>query len=178
MLNNFFFCFFFVHIVLEYVGLKWRTFVANMSIAIFFTLAACLLPWIAFFLANWRHIALAISIPLALAIFTPWLVPESARWLVSQGQIEKAIEIMKKIGKINGNEVPENIYIRFKVIIITIYFNYYNASVIEEEKKKHLFQNSCERLNKNEVEGKIYSAIDLFRSPRLRKITILLIIIW
>lgn len=70
--------------VLEYVGPKWRTFVANMSIALFFTTASCALPWIAYYLANWKLFAIVTSAPLALAIFTPLLVPESAR-LVNLG---------------------------------------------------------------------------------------------
>ncbi|CAH1965279.1 unnamed protein product [Acanthoscelides obtectus] len=48
-------CFTMMYIlVLEYVGPKWRTFVANMSIAIFFTFAASILPWIAYYVADWR----------------------------------------------------------------------------------------------------------------------------
>lgn len=73
--------FFFVPVVLEYVGPKWRTFVANMSIAIFFTFAACILPWIAWFVADWRMLCHVTSVPLALAILTPWFVPESARYV-------------------------------------------------------------------------------------------------
>lgn len=65
--------------VLEYVGPKWRTFVANMSIAIFFTLASCSLPWIALWVADWRWLSVVTAAPLALAIITPWMVPESAR---------------------------------------------------------------------------------------------------
>lgn len=65
--------------VLEYVGPKWRTFVANMSIAIFFTLGASLLPWIALWADDWRRYALGISAPFIIAAATPWLVPESAR---------------------------------------------------------------------------------------------------
>lgn len=65
--------------MLEYVGPKWRTFVANMSIALFFTMAASLLPWIAYWLADWRLLCVATSAPLLVAALTPWLVPESAR---------------------------------------------------------------------------------------------------
>lgn len=65
--------------VLEYVGPKWRTFVANMSIALFFTCASCALPWIALWLNNWQMLAIVTSAPLFLAIFTPLVVPESAR---------------------------------------------------------------------------------------------------
>lgn len=123
-INDFFLFFIFFQIVLEYVGPKWRTFVANISIGIFFTCASCLLPWIAYFLANWRYTVLAVSIPLILTIFTPWIVPESARWLVSQGKVDEAIEILKKIEKYNCNKVPDNIYKRFKVIIIIILINF------------------------------------------------------
>lgn len=65
--------------MVEYVGPKWRTFVANMSIAAYFTFAACMLPWLALAADNWRVYTLGISAPLALVVLTPWLVPESAR---------------------------------------------------------------------------------------------------
>ncbi|XP_076765735.1 organic cation transporter protein-like isoform X1 [Xylocopa sonorina] len=146
-------CFTMMYIlVLEYVGPKWRTFVANMSIAMFFTFAACVLPWIAYFLADWRMTCIATSVPLVLAVATPWLVPESARWLVSQGQVDKAIEILGKFEKINGTKVPDDVYKQFR--------------------------ETCARICKEEEADKTYSVLDLFRSPRLRNITILFIIIW
>ncbi|XP_032671207.1 organic cation transporter protein-like isoform X1 [Odontomachus brunneus] len=146
-------CFTMMYIlVLEYVGPKWRTFVANMSIALFFTFAACILPWIAYFLADWRMTCISISVPLALAVAAPWLVPESARWLVSQGQVEKAIKILGKFERINGTKVPENVY-------------------------QH-FRETCARVCKEQEADKAYSVLDLFKSPRLRNITILLIFIW
>ncbi|XP_043271469.1 organic cation transporter protein-like [Venturia canescens] len=146
-------CFTMMYIlVLEYVGPKWRTFVANMSIALFFTAAACLLPWIAYFVADWRWTIVATSVPLVLAIATPWVVPESARWLVSQGQVDKAITILRRFERLNGTKVSENVYTNFK--------------------------NSCDRIRKAEELEKSYSVLDLFKSPRLRNVTILLIIIW
>ncbi|CAK9820774.1 Organic cation transporter protein [Anthophora plagiata] len=146
-------CFTMMYIlVLEYVGPKWRTFVANMSIAMFFTFAACILPWIAYFLADWRMTCIVTSVPLVLAVATPWLVPESARWLVSQGQVDKAIEILSKFEQINGTKVPDDIYKRFR--------------------------ETCARICKEEEADKTYSVLDLFRTPRLRNITILFIIIW
>ena len=39
-------------------------------------------------------------------------------------------------------------------------------------------QDSCQKVKKAEEQDKSYSVLDLFRSPRLRRITILLIIIW
>uniref|UniRef100_A0A336K3J5 CSON009535 protein n=1 Tax=Culicoides sonorensis TaxID=179676 RepID=A0A336K3J5_CULSO len=146
-------CFTMMYIlVLEYVGPRWRTFVANMSIAIFFTMASCALPWIAYYLADWRMFTIVTSVPLALAIFTPWVVPESARWLVSQGKTDKAMKILKKFEKVNRTTVDPNIYKQF--------------------------QASCDAIQKEEAENANYSIFDLFKTPRLRNNTILLIVIW
>ncbi|XP_002035519.2 organic cation transporter protein [Drosophila sechellia] len=146
-------CFTMMYIlVLEYVGPKYRTFVANMSIAIFFTGAACLLPWIAYFLADWKLLAIVTSAPLLLVIFTPFVVPESARWLVSQGKVEKAVGILKKLEKGNGRQVPPQTY--------------------------QIFTDSCKRMQEQEAQNGKYSVLDLFKSPRLRRTTLLLIVIW
>lgn len=67
---------------LEYVGLKWRTFVANMCTAIYFGLGALLVPWIALWISDWKMLSIVLSAPLVLAIFTPWIVPESIRYCV------------------------------------------------------------------------------------------------
>ncbi|XP_059610037.1 organic cation transporter protein-like [Phlebotomus argentipes] len=146
-------CFTMMYIlVLEYVGPKWRTFVANMSIAIFFTIGSCSLPWIAYYLADWKMFTIVTSAPLGLAILTPLIVPESARWLVSQGKIDKAIKILRKFEKINGTDVPPQIY--------------------------NDFTESCAKIREEETDTESYSVLDLFRTPRLRKITIVLVLIW
>ncbi|XP_066250020.1 organic cation transporter protein [Euwallacea similis] len=146
-------CFTMMYIlVLEYVGPKWRTFVANMSIAIFFTFAASILPWIALWVSNWKMLCYVTSAPLALAIFTPWIVPESARWLVSQGKIDKSIGILKKFEKLNRRKVDQKVYDQFK--------------------------DSCLDLQKEDEGNKNYTVLDLFKTPRLRRITMILIVLW
>ncbi|XP_022218690.2 organic cation transporter protein [Drosophila obscura] len=146
-------CFTMMYIlVLEYVGPKYRTFVANMSIAIFFTGAACLLPWIAYFVANWKLLSIITSAPLLLVVFTPLIVPESARWLVAQGKVDKAISILKQLERRNGRQVPAQTY--------------------------QQFADSCRRMREQEAQNGSYSVLDLFKSPRLRRTTLLLIVIW
>lgn len=65
--------------MLEYTGVRWRTFVANMSIGTFFTAAMCLTPWIAVWSGDWRTFTFITTVPLLLSILTPLIVPESAR---------------------------------------------------------------------------------------------------
>lgn len=110
---------------MEYVGPKWRTFVANMSIALFFTFAACMLPWIAYYIADWRLTCVATSVPLILALAAPWFVPESARWLVSQGKVDRALTILKKFEKINKTKIPDQVVKEFRVAYL-FYINFNN----------------------------------------------------
>ncbi|XP_041970556.1 carcinine transporter-like [Aricia agestis] len=146
-------CFVIMYIVVvEYIGPKWRTFVANFSIAVYFTFAGCILPWIAVGVADWKIYSLIISVPLVMSIITPCVVPESARWLISQGRIEEALKILKRCERINGNKIPDEIIAEFKE----------TATIIAKE----------------EQENKNYSILDLFRTPRLRKNSILLLVIW
>lgn len=91
-----------------------------MSIAIFFTFAASILPWIALWAANWKMLCYITSAPLALAILTPWIVPESARWLVSQGKFDKSIGILKKFERINRKNVDQKVYDQFRVSDVDI----------------------------------------------------------
>ncbi|CAH0404422.1 unnamed protein product [Chilo suppressalis] len=146
-------CFVIMYIlVLEYVGPKWRTFVANMSIAVYFTFAACILPWIALGVANWKYYTLITSIPLALSLLTPWVVPESARWLISRGRIDEAMKIIAKFERINGKKIP--------------------LAIAKE------FKDTAIQMAKEDEETKNYSIADLFKTPRLRRHTILLLFIW
>lgn len=71
---------------------------------------------------------------------------------MSQGRIPKAIGILKKFEKINGKEISPQIYRDFAA--------------------------SCERMQEEEADNASYSILDLFKTPRLRRITILLILIW
>ena len=65
--------------VIEYVGPKYRTLVANMSFGLYFAAAASLLPWIAYWISDWRILSMVTACPMVVAFITPWIVPESAR---------------------------------------------------------------------------------------------------
>ncbi|XP_071835837.1 organic cation transporter 1-like isoform X2 [Apostichopus japonicus] len=72
------------------------------------------LPIIAYFIRDWRYLQLAISIPFLFLPIFYWVVPESPRWLLSNGRYEEATAIVKKIAHFNGkgnveiNFVPED----------------------------------------------------------------------
>lgn len=74
------------------------------------------------------------------------------RWLVSQGRVDKAIRILKKFERVNGKNIAPQVY--------------------------KDFSDSCARMQEEEAENANYSLLDLFKTPRLRRVTLLLIVIW
>lgn len=70
---------FFSFAALEYTGVRWRTFVANMSSGIFTTMAMSIIPWIALWSNSWKLFTLITAVPLGFVIVTPFILPESAR---------------------------------------------------------------------------------------------------
>ncbi len=86
--------------------------------AIFLTLGAVTLPWIAYGLGNWRWFCFATSAPLSLILLAIWIVPESSRWLVQKGRINEAAEILKKCAASNDKVIDPSILNEFKVRIV------------------------------------------------------------
>ncbi|KAJ0179010.1 hypothetical protein K1T71_005785 [Dendrolimus kikuchii] len=101
-------------IVLEYVAPKYRTLFANLSFAIFYSAMVTSLPWIALACGHWKVIALVTSLPLGLAVFTPLILPESPRWLLSVGRVDDAIDKLKRIARINKKDIPPKLISEFK----------------------------------------------------------------
>ncbi|XP_076165331.1 organic cation transporter protein [Ptiloglossa arizonensis] len=138
-------------LVLEYIGPSHRTFVANMSYGIFFTVGGVCLPWMAHGIASWRNLALVTSVPLILAVAAPFLIPESVRWLITQGEIEKALKIIARIEKVNNTHIPRDIYEEFIDDCIE------TADMIATENHR---------------------LVDVFRTKRLRNMMVLLTVSW
>ena len=69
-------------------------------------LAYSLLPAIGYAERNWRNLQLIISVPPTILIFVYYFMPESPRWLISQGRVEEAKAILQKAAKTNGKDWP------------------------------------------------------------------------
>ncbi|KAM9841690.1 solute carrier family 22 member 13-like [Aulostomus maculatus] len=76
----------------------------------FVPLGLMVLPGIAFFIRNWRILQLVLYSPLLLiVVILYWFLPESARWLVSQGRKEDAQKVLQRAARVNGRETPEDL---------------------------------------------------------------------
>ncbi|XP_069559558.1 solute carrier family 22 member 13-like [Brachyistius frenatus] len=73
----------------------------------FFPLGLMLLSGLAYLIRNWRILQLVLFSPLlvVLVIFY-WILPESARWLITQGRNEEAMKVIRRAAKVNKRNVP------------------------------------------------------------------------
>ncbi|OWR50027.1 hypothetical protein KGM_202411 [Danaus plexippus plexippus] len=102
-------------LVLEYTGPKYRTWAANMSIALFFGGGCLILPWVAWWVSDWRTLLWVTSLPMLLVVVVPFTVPESARWLSSRGRVNDAVKVLRRFERVNGRKIPDDVMDEFIV---------------------------------------------------------------
>ncbi|KAM4723406.1 solute carrier family 22 member 3 isoform 2-T2 [Anableps anableps] len=132
-------------LVVEFFGAENRKFVSMVS-RIFYSVGMVILPGLAYFLVSWRNLQLAMSLPCFLFILYYWIVPESPRWLFSQGKNREAIKVASNMAKCNNRVLPHNL-----------------QEMIPLEEKKEVPSVSFK---------------DLFRTPNIRKNTLILTYAW
>ncbi|KAK7065138.1 hypothetical protein SK128_004402, partial [Halocaridina rubra] len=145
-------------LAIEYVGPKHRTLVANLSIALFYATGTVLLPWMMIGVGDWRLMSVISSAPMILACASHWLLPESARWLLSQGRVEETIEILERIARINRKIIP--------------------PKVIDTMKKNALQERVSSMEGDLPLKEMDVSLLDLLKTPRLRRTTIVICLVW
>lgn len=136
-------------LVLEYISPKMRTIGLNLCIGIFYCLGSVLTPWIAVWLGNWKLYLIATVLPAFIVPFFYFILPESAQWLIAKKKHERALVCYQKIAEFNGISLDENFSKDFRHCIEDI--------------------NSRRKLEDDNP-----SLIALFRTPRLRRLTLIL----
>jgi MFS family permease len=92
-------------LVTEICGPKFRTYFGILT-QFPFGIGAAMLPLIAYFVRDWQHLQLTISIPCICLCLYYWFVPESPRWLMAEGRYEEALKILKDGAKTNKRTLP------------------------------------------------------------------------
>ncbi|XP_061071567.1 organic cation/carnitine transporter 2-like isoform X1 [Conger conger] len=87
-----------------------RTIYSTVGISIFFAIGYMLLPLAAFFIRDWRMLLIAINVPGVFYLPLWRLIPESPRWLLSQGRVEEAEAILRAAARKNRVTAPEVIF--------------------------------------------------------------------
>ncbi|KAH8404444.1 hypothetical protein KR222_002044, partial [Zaprionus bogoriensis] len=92
-------------LAIELVGPKRRVAAATI-ITIFYAIGEACLGILASQLQNWRWLLRVLYAPAILQILFLWILPESVRWLLSQGKEEKAAAVLRRAAKINKRYLP------------------------------------------------------------------------
>ncbi|CAF3607706.1 unnamed protein product [Rotaria sp. Silwood1] len=101
-------------LVTELVGPR-KKFLAAIIIHYCFPLGQLVLVVFAYFIREWRRLTLALTIFTIPFILLHFLVPESARWMISKGQYEQAEKLLRKIAKTNKRPFDEEAFQRMIV---------------------------------------------------------------
>ncbi|XP_034004214.1 solute carrier family 22 member 13-like isoform X2 [Trematomus bernacchii] len=85
-------------------------------ITTFFPVGLTLLSGIAYLIHDWRILQLVLFSPL-LVLFAVYyrFLPESARWLISQGRKEEALKELQRAARLNGTTVPEHLLDKLEI---------------------------------------------------------------
>ncbi|KAJ8314567.1 hypothetical protein KUTeg_006717, partial [Tegillarca granosa] len=88
---------------------------AGIPIHIFFAIGLVYLAGSAYLFRNWFYVQLTVAIPLCFTsligdiFINRRFIPESPRWLISQGRFEEAEKILYKVAQVNKKVLPERI---------------------------------------------------------------------
>ena len=151
-------------LVMELVSPELRTPMGIMT-QFPFGLGVCILPAIAYFFRNWVPLQLAISIPCLVLLIYFKEIPESPRWLVQKRRFAEAKDILKKIAKANGNDLPDD----EEVVKMLENLDEANEEVAQENKVLTTSEKLKEAFQEIEI---------LFATPQLRKRTLNIFYSW
>lgn len=127
----------------EWVDIEHRKLVGVID-SLSWTFGNTIFPAIAYFVTEWRLLIVSVTSPLILAIITWRWIPESARWLITNGKLEQAQMYLKRCARMNGRD--------------------HVIHMLETEK--------LSTIAATEKRDRHYSYLDLIRTPKMRRLAL------
>ncbi|EDV53886.1 organic cation transporter-like protein [Drosophila erecta] len=147
-------------VAMEMVGPDKRLY-AGIFVMMFFSVGFMLTAVFAYFFHDWRWLQIALTLPGLIFMFYYWIIPESARWLLSKGRKECAIANMQKAARFNKVEISDEAL----------------GELLDEGENSE--EKAKQKLEDPEQDaGPPPSVWDLFCYPNLRRKTLLIFLDW
>ncbi|OAF65230.1 Organic anion transporter 1 [Intoshia linei] len=138
----------------------------------FWALGGCILPFIAYFVREWRILQIIISAPWVIAIVLLWLLPESIVWLISKNKFNKVNKILSTGNKFYRNKtIKENIF-NDNISLST------SKKIPKDSFNAHLTYETKPDYPNIPKSPKSLNVTYLFRTKKLRTITSSLSVLW
>eukprot|EP00075_Anas_platyrhynchos_P016916 XP_027306169.1 solute carrier family 22 member 13 [Anas platyrhynchos] len=118
----------------EWVGVSYRPHAVLITHCCF-AAGQMILAGLSYGIRNWRLLEIAGSAPIFALFFFTWVLPESARWLVTKGKIEEAKKVLQKAASINKRTIPPDLLEQLKCDTQTK-----PGSILDLLRKKHLLK--------------------------------------
>lgn len=74
----------------------------------FYTFGIMMLAGVTYLVPNWVEMCLFTSLPFTFYFLYLFIMPESPRWLLAQGKLEEALNILEVMARVNGNKLPDS----------------------------------------------------------------------
>ncbi|XP_070697568.1 solute carrier family 22 member 7-like isoform X3 [Pempheris klunzingeri] len=134
---------------IEWVDTGRRSFIGVIG-SLAWSVGNMLLAGFAFLVNDWRTLIMTVTAPLGFAVLTWWWIPESARWLLANGKVERAQFYLDRCAKFNKRPKLSS-----KLKLETL-------SSIEIREKSQ----------------KSFTYLHLIKTPKMRQLTLLSGIVW
>ncbi|XP_041463006.1 organic cation transporter protein-like [Lytechinus variegatus] len=135
-------------LVNEYAGPS-RRYITGLLFGVPFATGYVSLALVAYFIRYWKTLEIVATVPIIVLIVIMMFLPESVRWQISKGRFDQAEKTLVKLAEANKKTLPSPIF-------------------TEEFKKERILEDARHQV----------SALDLFRTPKMRLRTINLIFNW
>ncbi|XP_040907197.1 solute carrier family 22 member 4 [Toxotes jaculatrix] len=100
----------------ELLSKTMRVLFTTLGAFLFYCIGYMTLPWIAYGIREWRTLLAVLSMTAVVYIPLWWFIPESPRWLITQGRVEEAEAIVRDAARKNKVEAPPVIFKEFEAM--------------------------------------------------------------